>query len=242
MAWRRAYTALDEYGYLGVGVQGILEGITLRCYDIENENKAIEESIKAIENQMQALENSYNAAVKAAQDLASASNAARDAANGAISAYNNLKALQNSTSQATGHGGSPTHGAQSVSMYHTGTDYVKPASSWLNDMLGLNEDETAAILKKGEAVIPDYANPFNDGGKYNPNFAIASPSTLAPASNNDIEYNYKVEIGDIVIEGDADENTVKQLRKVKDEITDNVFKTINKLQNIGGYKNTKIAH
>lgn len=190
---------------------------------------------------MRALEDSYNAAVKAAQDLASASNAARDAANGAISAYNNLRAAQNAN-QATGHGGSSIHGGQSVSMYHTGTDYVKPASSWLNKMLGLNEDETAAILKKGEAVIPDYANPFNDNGKYNPNFAIASPSTIAPASNNDVEYNYKVEIGDIVIEGDADENTVKQLRKAKDEIRDSVFKTINKLQNIGGYKNTKIAH
>lgn len=239
--WSLAYAALDEYGYLGVGVQGILEGIAARCIQVENENNAIEESIKAIENEMQALEDGYNAAVKAAQDLASASNSARDAANGAISAYNNLRAVQNAN-PATGHGGSSSHGGQSISMYHTGTDYVKPASSWLNDMLGLNEDETAAILKKGEAVIPDYANPFNDDGKYNPNFAVASPSTIAPASNNDVEYNYKVEIGDIVIEGDADENTVKQLRKVKDEITDNVFKTINKLQNIGGYKNTKIAH
>lgn len=236
---------MDRYGYLGVGVQGILEGITYRCNDIENENKAIEESIKAVEAQMQALEDSYNAAVKAAQNLASASNSARDAANSAIGAYNQLQKTQssaNSTRLASGAGYSVNRLFQTPAVYHSGTDYVKPASSWLNKMLGLNEDETAAILKKGEAVIPDYANPFNDDGKYNSNFAIASPSTIAPASNNDVEYNYKVEIGDIIIEGDADENTVKQLRKVKDEITDNVFKTINKLQNIGGYKNTKIAH
>lgn len=239
LAWDACYDALNRYGYLGVGVQGILEGIAYRCNDIENENKAIEESIKAIENEMKSLEDSYNAAVKAAQDLANASNSARDAANGATSAYNNLQAVQNA--KPTFYGGGNL-ARQSVSKYHTGTDYVKPVSSWLNDMLGLNEDETAAILKKGEAVIPDYANPFNDDGKYNSNFAVASPSTIAPASNNDVEYNYKVEIGDIVIEGDADENTVKQLRKVKDEITNNVFKTINKLQNIGGYKNTKIAH
>lgn len=228
---------------MGVGVQGILEGIAYRCNDIKNENDAIEESIKAIENEMKSLENSYNAAVKAAQDLASASNSARDAANGAISAYNQLQNTQKQNPPLAGGGGAGGAFRQnSVSLYHSGTDYVKPASSWLNKMLGLNEDETAAILKKGEAVIPDYANPFNDDGKYNPNFAVASPSTIAPASNNDVEYNYKVEIGDIIIEGDADENTVKQLRRVKDEITDNVFKTINKLQNIGGYKNTKIAH
>lgn len=241
--WNLAYAALNEYGYLGVGVQGVLEGIAARCIQVENENKAIEESIKAIENEMKSLENSYNAAVKAAQDLASASNSARDAANGAISAYNQLQNTQKQNTQvAGGGGGGGVFREHYAALYHSGTDYVKPASSWLNKMLGLNEDETAAILKKGEAVIPDYANPFNDDGKYNPNFAVASPSTIAPASNNDVEYNYKVEIGDIVIEGDADENTVKQLRKVKDEITDNVFKTINKLQNIGGYKNTKIAH
>ena len=242
--WNLAYAALNEYGYLGVGVQGVLEGIAARCIQVENENKAIEESIKAVEAQMQSLENSYNAAVKAAQNLANASNAARDAANGAISAYNQLQNTQKQSTTTTGGGGGGggVFRQHYAALYHSGTDYVKPASSWLNKMLGLNEDETAAILKKGEAVIPDYANPFNDDGKYNPNFAIASPSTIAPASNNDVEYNYKVEIGDIVIEGDADENTVKQLRKVKDEITDNVFKTINKLQNIGGYKNTKIAH
>ena len=58
----------------------------------------------------------------------------------------------------------------------------------------------------------------------------------------DIENNYKVEIGDIIIQGDADEGVVKKLNKVKDEIVNDVFKTYIKLQNIGGYKNTRLAH
>ena len=241
--WNLAYQALDEYGYLGVGVQGILEGIANKCIDVENQNNAIEQSIKDIENQMSILEDQYNAAVEAAKKLADASNAARDAANGAFNAYKQMEQeQQNATKLASGAGYSVNTLYQKPAVYHSGTDYVKPASSWLNKMLGLNEDETAAILKKGEAVIPDYANPFNSDNSSNNNFYPKSPSPLASVSSGDIENNYKVEIGDIIIQGDADEGVVKKLNKVKDEIVNDVFKTYIKLQNIGGYKNTRLAH
>lgn len=242
--WNLAYKALDEYGYLGVGVQGVLEGIANKCIDVENQNNAIEQSIKDIENQMSILEDQYNAAVEAAKKLADASNSARDAANDAISAYNQMQNMQNQTSHrlASGAGYSVNTLYQKPAVYHSGTDYVKPASSWLNKMLGLNEDETAAILKKGEAVIPDYANPFNSDNSSNNNFYPKSPSTLTNIPSSDIENNYRVEIGDIIVQGDADEGVVRKLNKVKDEIVNDVFKTYIKLQNIGGYKNTRLAH
>ena len=58
-AWRDAYKALDEYGYLGNGVQEILEGITVRTDEIVQENKLVEASIKSIENQLDALKQAY---------------------------------------------------------------------------------------------------------------------------------------------------------------------------------------
>ena len=45
-----------------------------------------------------------------------------------------------------------------IGKLHDGTDEVKKSNSWLDKMLGLGKDETARILKVGEAVIPDYAN------------------------------------------------------------------------------------
>ena len=45
-----------------------------------------------------------------------------------------------------------------IGKLHDGTDEVKKSNSWLDKMLGLGQDETARILKVGEAVIPDYAN------------------------------------------------------------------------------------
>ena len=241
--WNLAYQALDEYGYLGVGVQGILEGIANKCIDVENQNNAIEQSIKDIENQMSILEDQYNAAVEAAKKLADASNSARDAANGAISAYRQMQQeQQNSTKLASGAGHGVNSLYQKPAVYHSGTDYVKPASSWLNKMLGLNEDETAAVLKEGEAVIPDYANPFNSNSTSSDSFYPKNIASAMPISSSDIENNFNVKIGDIIIEGDANEDTINKLNKAKKEIVDDVFKTYIKLQNIGGYRNTKLAH
>lgn len=271
--WNEAYTALDTYGYLGVGVQGILEGISARCTEIDRQNKIIEQDIKNIENQLDILKAQYDAAVaavkdqtaatdaaaestkglasaasdaagaynnmaSAAWDAAAAANAAAEAAGKAIKAQNELRKNQASSARASSYLG----GANGAPKYHTGTDYVKPASSWLNKMLGLDQNETAAILKRGEAVIPDYANPFNQTGEIKSAIRTqGAPAGITNASSVN-DNSVTIKIGDIIIQGDADENTVAKLNKTKESIIQEMFKRINKHSMMNGYKNVRYSN
>lgn len=235
---------MDEYGYLGVGVQGILTGITERTAEIEEQNKIIENSIKSIENELDILKKKYDAATAAAKQQAAAAREAEAAANAAAAASNAAAAAAqnaaNAQNSAKGGGSGGVHKEQSVKLYHNGTDYVKKANSWLDDMLGLGPNETAAILKVGEAVIPDYANP-NATSFGTQSFSVDKPKSVgAPISNQDNSVTIK--IGDIIIQGDADENTVAKLNKTKESIIQEMFKRINKHSIMNGYKNVRYSN
>lgn len=144
------------------------------------------------------------------------------------------------TSQASGGNGLlPGLGGTSPFKFHAGTDYVKKANSWLDDMLGLAPNETASILKVGEAVIPDYANPFNPSN--NSSIPISRTPSM-PSSNTQQDNSVNIKIGDIVIQGDADENTVLKLNKQKESIVQEIFKRINKHTFMNGYKNVRFAN
>lgn len=244
-AWDRCYKALDEYGYLGVGVQGILTGITERTAEIEEQNKIIENSIKSIENELDILKKKYDAATAAAKQQAAASKEAEAAANAAAAASNAAAAAAQNAANAQknnvmGGGSGGVHKEQSVKLYHSGTDYVKKANSWLDDMLGLKPNETAAILKVGEAVIPDYANPF--AASSNNNNLSVSKTPVATGSVSNQENSINIKIGDIVVHGDADENTVMRLKKEKENIVQELFKRINKHTILNGYKNVRFSN
>ena len=240
---------MDKYGYLGGTVQEILDGITYRTEEIVKENAAIEQSIKSIENQLDALKTKYDAATASAKALASANNAAAASQN-ALNAANAAAtptptptptktkkgtSLSSSSTKVTGH--------QVAAIYHTGTNYVKKANSWLDDMLGLGPNETAAILKEGEAVIPDYDNPSNPSSNFSYGTMAESMSKSTTYSNNSsTDQSASVVIGDIVINGNATEDIVEKLNKVRKEIVSDVFSTINKHTNMAGYRNVKHAY
>lgn len=228
---------MDEYGYLGVGVQGILTGIKTRTAEIEQQNKIIEQSIKSIESELDVLKSKYDAATEAANAQADAAQRAAAASNAAANAARAAAAA--GAAVATPTGNAPSKAVQKVSMYHTGTDHVKKASSFLDKMLGLGPDETAAVLKVDEAVIPDYANPFS-GNSSSGTISAASPIPVTNSSNNDNSINVK--IGDIVIQGDADDNTVLKLRKEKEGIVQEVFKRINKHTIFSGRKMVRASN
>lgn len=252
IGWQRAYSALDKYGYLGGTVQEILEGIEYRTEEIVQENAAIEESIKSIENQLDILKQKYDAAVASAKALTDANNAAtasQNALNAARAAggatpttsqqqqivkKNNAGSLSGSSGRVTGH--------QVAATYHTGTNYVKKANSWLDDMLGLGPNETAAILKEGEAVIPDYDNPSNPSSNFSYGRMAESMSKSSTYTNNTNNDTASVNIGDIIIQGNATDDIVDKLNKVRKEIVDDVFKTMNKHTNMGGYRNVRHAY
>lgn len=226
---------------MGVGVQGVLTGIAVRTAEIEKQNEIIENSIKDIENQLDILKQKYDAATQAAKEQAAAAKDAANAYNAAAAAAQNAaNAQKNASSVRAGGGGGSVNKQQSVKLYHDGTDYVKKANSWLDEMLGLGPNETAAILKVGEAVIPDYANKnINSFGTSS--YSLGSPKArVSPAQNQDNSINIK--IGDIIIEGDADENTVMKLNKTKENIIQEIFKRINKHTFMNGYKNVRFSN
>lgn len=244
LAWSKAYDAMDKYGYLGTTVQEILDGITYRTEEIVQENAAIEESIKSIENQLDILKQKYDEAVASAKALTAANEAATQSANNLAAAKANAAAAgststPNQVKLPTERSGGPT--ISRVARYHSGTNYVKKANTWLNDMLGLKDNETAAILKEGEAVIPDYQNPSNPGSNFSYGKMAESMSKSTTYSNTNSDNSASVSIGDIVIQGNADDNIVEKLDKVRKQIVDDVFKTMNKHTNMGGYRNVKRA-
>lgn len=213
-----------------------MEGITARTAEIEEQNKIIENSIKSIENELDVLKQKYDAATQAAKEQAAASKEAASAANAAAAAVQNAANAQKNSS---GGGGGGINKQQSIKLYHTGTDYVKKANSWLDDMLGLKPNETAAILKEGEAVIPDYANPFNST---NNNSIQVSKTPTMTSSNTQQDNSVNIKIGDIVIQGDADENTILKLNKQKESIVQEIFRRINKHTFMNGYKNVRFSN
>lgn len=240
---------MDEYGYLGVGVQAILEGISARTVEIEAQNEIIENSIKSIENELDILKDKYDAATAAAEAQAKAAQNAANSANNAVNAFNQLSSAQKQVTLAIPDlrevalsstvTGNPAwqYTPGFIPKNHNGTEYVKKANSWLDDMLGLGPDETASILKVGEAVIPDYANPFSSSGN-SQSFKLDKPVGYSN-SNSTQDNSVNIKIGDIVIEGNADENTVALLKKEKESILQEIFKRINKHTFLSGYKNVR---
>lgn len=244
---------MDKYGYLGNTVQEILDGITYRTEEIVKENAAIENSIKSIENQLDALKTRYDAAIAAAKQLTAANNAATQSANNLAAAKANAANAGSASTAKTvsrpARGSSVSSGSgrvgnhQTMAVFHEGTNYVKKANTWLDDMLGLAPNETAAILKEGEAVIPDYNNPANPASNFSYGKMAESMSRSVRYSNtSNTDASATVSIGDIVIQGNATEDTVAQLNKVRKQIVDDVFKTINKHTNMSGYRNVRHAY
>lgn len=243
---------MDKYGYLGNTVQEILDGITYRTEEIVKENAAIEASIKSIENQLDALKQAYDRNVAAAKELAAANNAATESANNLAAAKANAanagsagttKTVSKPARGSSVSGGSTKVGNhQTMAVFHEGTNYVKKANTWLDDMLGLAPNETAAILKEGEAVIPDYNNPANPSSNFSYGKMAESMSKSTGYTNNSNDNSASVSIGDIVIQGNADNGVVEKLDQIRKQIVNDVFKTMNKHTNMGGYRSVKHAY
>lgn len=247
--WGKAYDALSKYGYLGNTVQEILDGITYRTEEIVKENAAIEDSIKSIENQLDALKTKYDAATAAAKQLAAANDAATQSANNlaaaraaAANAGKATTVSKPAKGSSVSSGSTRVSGHQTMAVFHEGTNYVKKANTWLDDMLGLAPNETAAILKEGEAVIPDYNNPANPASNFSYGKMAESMSKSITYSNSNSDDSASVVIGDIIIQGNADSTIVDKLDKVRKQIVDDVFKTMNKHTNMGGYRSVKHAY
>lgn len=122
-----------------------------------------------------------------------------------------------------------------ISSNHEGTGYVEKSDSWLDDMLGLGSDETARVLKVGEAVIPEYANnssiqqtdtPWNAG-------SFGAGSSNVTNSNSSLN----IDMGDIDVSGIDSSQLKSELESIKQEAADNVYDTILRYIKVYGYRN-----
>ena len=96
------------------------------------------------------------------------------------------------------------------------------------------------IVDRGECRYGmPYANPFA-GGSSSRTMSASSPIPVTNSSNNDNSINIK--IGDIVIQGDADDDTVLKLRKEKEDIIQEMFKRINKHTIFSGRKMVRASN
>ena len=125
-----------------------------------------------------------------------------------------------------------------IGKLHNGTDEVKKSNSWLDKMLGLGQDETARILKVGEAVIPDYAN---DAVQNMNTSAIRPPATPPNTSNikttNNSELN--IDMGDLDISGIDTTELRNELESIKKESANQVYSTLYRYIKVGGYRNVR---
>lgn len=125
-----------------------------------------------------------------------------------------------------------------IGKLHDGTDEVKKSNSWLDKMLGLGQDETARILKVGEAVIPDYAN----DAVQNMNSPVIRPPVTAPNTSNIKTTNnseLNIDMGDLDISGIDTTELRNELESIKKESANQVYSTLYRYIKVGGYRNVR---
>lgn len=125
-----------------------------------------------------------------------------------------------------------------IGKLHDGTDEVKKSNSWLDKMLGLGQDETARILKVGEAVIPDYAN----DAVQNMNISAIRPTATAPNTSNIKTTNnseLNIDMGDLDISGIDTTELRNELESIKKESANQVYSTLYRYIKVGGYRNVR---
>lgn len=126
-------------------------------------------------------------------------------------------------------------GVSMIGKLHDGTDEVKKSNSWLDKMLGLGSDETARILKVGEAVIPDYANAALQGSN-GIDRSVNIPNTNGIHNNNN---NLTIDMGDMDISGIDSADLRNELANIKKDAADQVYSTLYRYIKVGGYRNVK---
>lgn len=125
-----------------------------------------------------------------------------------------------------------------IGKLHDGTDEVKKSNSWLDKMLGLGQDETARILKVGEAVVPDYANDAiqnMDSTAIHP--TVTAPNTSNIKTTNNSELN--IDMGDLDISGIDTTELRNELESIKKESANQVYSTLYRYIKVGGYRNVR---
>ena len=178
--------------------------------------------------------------------ISQAANSSKNMANNLSSAAKSMKDISESTKDFSNRpiaGGGLPPARQPVYKYHEGTKFVTKKKTPYDSMFGIKEDETLSILKVGEAVIPKNENlKMSPSGNYLDKEVSDNLSKMTYKKEYSVgESSTSVSIGDIIIQGSADENTVLALRKERESIVKSVFDRIQSHNQRSGFRNMKLA-
>lgn len=159
----------------------------------------------------------------------------------------------------------PNSGNQSLPYeQHTGATNIlkREKDRQLQKDFNLKSDEVVRVLKVGESVIPkgrnkgsiarnsDIVNAEKSGQSNNNDFISwinvlkesmqnRFESSVEPSSSSTNISPIDVSIGDIIIQGNADNSIIDKLNEARLDIVKEVFTKINKHTNLSGFRNVK---
>lgn len=219
--WNKAYEALEQFaGENGtLRVQYALETIATQMYNLEKSTDRVATSFS-----------------NAASEIASAAKALSD--------FNNEDSKPKK-GQKRNSSSSNTSKNYDYLKSHTGESVVTPKSSPFDNALGLKSNETLRILKVGESVIPVEQNTNkirSDKQTLDKTTSnkVAKMSKSSRIISNTDSSSLNVIMGDINIEGNADQSTVKALEKERESIIRGVFDRMEKHNKQSGFRNMKL--
>lgn len=176
--------------------------------------------------------------------ISQAANSSKNMANNLSSAARSMRDMSQSAEVFFEKLRNPARGGdQPLSRYHEGTKFVTKKKTPYDSMFGIKEDETLSILKVGEAVIPKNENlKMSPSGNYLDKEVSDNLSRMTYKKEYSVgESSTSIAIGDIIIQGNADENTVLALRKERENIVKSVFDRIQSHNQRSGFRNMKLA-
>ena len=229
--WNDAYDALAKYGNGQIDVNNVLAYLDYQIGYTDGQIKGLDASITNLNNQIQAMGNNTRSAMETA----------RNAIDPTISMFNKMaEAIQNVqnamaglSSQPSGMGNDPRYTDTSYTK-----QYMEKSTTPKNTMdiahymmhkvpkfhdggLVEGEGEVFAKLMAGEVVTTaNQAEKFL--GETLPKLITAGQNVFAPKFSQN-----PLTVGDIVVNGNATQETVNQLRTIQNTIAENIFKRIN---------------
>ena len=243
--WNDAYDALAKYGNGQIDVSGVLAYLDYQIAYTEGQVKGLDNAITNLNNQIQAMGSTTRSAMETMRNSIEPTIGAFEKIAKAISDVQN--AMKDVYTQNMGENsamrGDPRYVDTSYTTPYTnatkkGTVVPSPATTPKNTMdiahymmhkvpkfhdggLVEGEGEVFAKLMAGEVVTTaNQAEKFL--GETLPKLITAGQNVFAPKYSQN-----PLTVGDIIVNGNATQETVNQLRTIQNTIAENIFKRIN---------------
>ena len=240
--WNDAYDALAKYGNGQIDVSGVLAYLDYQIAYTEGQVKGLDNAITNLNNQIQAMGSTTRSAMETMRNSIEPTIGAFEKIAKAISDVQNAMKEVYTQNMGNGMKGDPRYVDTSYTELYMGTTAKNPTASKGNSKATISEylsrltnnlpkfhdggmvegeGEVFAKLMAGEVVTTQtQAEKFL--GDTLPKLITAGQNVFAPKFSQN-----PLTVGDIVVNGNATQETVNQLRDIQNTIAENIFKKIN---------------